>query len=322
MPPKWSTEDIPDLTGKIAIVTGANSGVGYYTTQELAAHGARVVMACRNQEKAQEAAQAIQADIGLVALDPIPLDLADLASIRSFSQEFTSRYDQLDILCNNGGVMWPPYRQTADGFELQFGINHLGHFALTGWMLEILLNSGSSRVVNVSSSLHMIGRIDFVNLNAEQSYQMGAAYSQSKLAQLLFTYELQRKLEKTGNQTISLACHPGYAATNLQITGARMAGATLREKILRIGNQLLAQTPQMGALPSLYAATAPQAQGGDYIIPGGLLQQRGHPVKGHSSSTSYNRQIAKRLWTRSEALTGVSFTILKNKGNLERDDIT
>jgi NAD(P)-dependent dehydrogenase (short-subunit alcohol dehydrogenase family) len=279
-------------------------------------------MACRNPEKAEEAAGAIQADIGQAALDPISLDLADLASIRSFCQEFTRRYDQLDILCNNGGVMWTPFRQTDDGFELQFGVNHLGHFALTGLLLETLLNSGPSRVVNVSSLLHITGRIDFTNLNAEQSYQMGAAYSQSKLAQLLFTYELQRKLEKTGYQTISLACHPGYAATNLPISGARMAGATLREKILGIGNRLIAQTPQMGALPALLAATAPQARGGDYIIPGGLFQLRGHQKKGRSSSTSYNRQIAERLWARSEALTGVSFAILKDKSKPERDDIT
>jgi NAD(P)-dependent dehydrogenase (short-subunit alcohol dehydrogenase family) len=304
---QWTRDDIPDLSGKTAIVTGANSGLGFYTTLGLASKQAQVILACRDVEKGEQAAGRIRAEYPAASLAVMRLDLADLASIHSFADTFIKTYQDLHILCNNAGMMAIPLRRTADGFEMQFGTNHLGHFALTGLLLERLLQADEGRVVTVSSSAHRAGRIDFDNLNAEQSYHKWASYGQSKLANLLFAYELQRKFEANGAQVISLAAHPGYAATNLQSRGPRMAGSTLMGWVMRLSNRLLAQSPEMGALPSLYAATAPAAQGGDFVGPDGFMGQQGYPTKVHSSQRSYNEDTARRLWAVSEELTGVHY---------------
>jgi NAD(P)-dependent dehydrogenase (short-subunit alcohol dehydrogenase family) len=304
---RWSKDDIPDLTGKTAVVTGANSGLGFQTTRGLAGKRARVVLACRDVEKGQQAAENIRTEYPAASLAVMRLDLADLASIHSFADAFIRTHQDLHILCNNAGVMAVPLRRTVDGFEMQFGTNHLGHFALTGLLLERLLQADAGRVVTVSSSAHRTGKIDFDNLNAERSYHKWAAYSQSKLANLLFAYELQRKFEANGARAISVVTHPGYAATNLQSQGPSMAGSTLLGWVMRLGNRLFAQSPEMGALPSLYAATAPDIQGGDFIGPDGFMGQWGYPTRVHSSQRSHDEDTARKLWAVSEELTSVHY---------------
>ena len=228
------------------------------------------------------------------------LDLSDLESVRSFVDDYTSRFDRLDLLINNAGIMMTPYGKTADGFELQFGTNHLGHFALTGLLLDLLVRTPGARVVTISSMGHRTGEMDFENLNGEKEYNRQGAYTQSKLANLLFAYELQRRLETSGADTISTAAHPGWTATNLQ------AHFTLG----RMLNPLIAMKREMGALPTLRAATAPDVQGGDYYGPGGWQGMRGYPQKEQSSELSYDRELATSLWTISEELTGVKYSRL------------
>jgi hypothetical protein len=303
----WTANDIPDLSGKTMIVTGGNSGIGYEAAQELARKGAQVVLACRSLDKAREAALRIKGIYPNAAVDLMALDLTSLTSVRAFAPAFLEKYPELHVLCNNAGVMALPYRKTADGFEMQFGTNHLGHFALTGLLLERLLSTPQSRVVNVSSTAHRIGRMSFDDLNSEKSYGKWRAYGQSKLANLLFTYELQRKLVAAKAETISIACHPGYAATNLQAAGPRMEGSSLMESITDLGNRLLAQSAAMGALPTLYAATADGVRGGDYIGPDGFFENTGYPKKTQSNARSHDRADAARLWGISEKLTGVSY---------------
>ena len=303
----WTANDIPDLSGKTMIVTGGNSGIGYEAAQELARKGAQVVLACRSLDKAREAALRIKGIYPNAAVDLMALDLTSLTSVRAFAPAFLEKYPELHVLCNNAGVMALPYRKTADGFEMQFGTNHLGHFALTGLLLERLLSTPQSRVVNVSSTAHRIGRMSFDDLNSEKSYGKWRAYGQSKLANLLFTYELQRKLVAAKAETISIACHPGYAATNLQAAGPRMEGSSLMESITDLGNRLLAQSAAMGALPTLYAATADEVRGGDYIGPDGFFENTGYPKKTQSNARSHDRADAARLWGISEKLTGVSY---------------
>ena len=235
------------------------------------------------------------------------LDLASLASIRSFADDFSRRFNRLDVLVNNAGVMAIPYRSTADGFEMQFGTNHLGHFALTGLLLELLVATPASRIVTVSSMLHWPGAIDFDDLMSRKSYQPWQAYSQSKLANLLFTYELERRLSSHGFTTHSIGAHPGYAATNLQFVGAEMSGSSGGLLINRVANRLFAQPAWMGALPQLYAAVAPNVAGGSYIGPGGLLGMRGHPRVVRSSPRSYDLVSAQKLWQVSQELTGVRY---------------
>ncbi len=306
MTTKWTTHDIPDLTGKTAVVTGANSGTGFEATQALAKKGARVIMACRSASKGKDALKEIQRKSPDASMELMHLDLANLAAVRGFAETFAAHYDRLDILCNNAGVMALPPRQTADGFEMQFGTNHLGHFALTGLLLPLLLKTPQARVVTMSSNLHRQGVIRFDDLQGQQSYKKWVAYSQSKLANLLFTYELQRKLDIAGASVISVAAHPGYAATNLQYAGPQMSGSTLQLQIMKLGN-LVAQSAEMGALPMLYAATAPNVPGGSYFGPGGLMEFWGHPTQVRSNTRSHNREDAARLWLVSEELTGVSY---------------
>ena len=306
----WTIENIPDQTGQTAIVTGGNSGVGYYTCRALAASGAQVIMACRNQEKGLSAARLIQKDFPQACLELFPLDLADLNSVRSFALAFAENHPRLQLLINNAGLMATPYRQTADGFELQLGVNHLGHFALTGLLLEQLLAAENARIVTVSSRMHESGTINFEDLNSQRKYERWTAYGQSKLANLLFAYELQRRLANRGFPLISLAAHPGYSATNLQITGVGLDDNHLWLWMMKIGNAIFAQSAEMGALPVLYAAVAPDLRGGDYTGPGGFSGMRGYPLKTHSSPASHDPQTASRLWSVSKEMTGVFYTRL------------
>jgi NAD(P)-dependent dehydrogenase (short-subunit alcohol dehydrogenase family) len=227
--------------------------------------------------------------------------------VRSFADAYRKAHSELHVLCNNAGVMALPYRRTADGFEMQFGTNHLGHFALTGLLLEPLLATRGARVVNVSSTAHRIGKMRFDDLHGERSYRRWPAYGQSKLANLLFTYELQRRLERNGAPVSSVACHPGYASTNLQLAGPRMEGSSWMESLSSLSNRIFSQSAAMGALPTLYAAAADDMRSGDYIGPGGFAETWGHPKKVRSSARSHDREAATRLWEVSEELTGVRF---------------
>ncbi len=306
---KWTTGEMPDQHERIAIVTGANSGIGFEAAKELAAKGALTVLACRNLIKGEEAARAIRAATPDASLELLALNLADLSSVRAFVDDYLARHDRLDLLINNAGVMALPYRQTADGFEMQFGTNHLGHFALTGLLLPTLLATSGSRIVTVSSTAHRMGTMRFDDLNWEQDYSKWQAYGMSKLANLLFTYELQRKLDAVGSETIAVACHPGYAATNLQTAGPEMAGQTFTKQISALMNSVVAQDQAAGALPTLYAATMPDVAGGDYYGPDGFMEMRGAPKKVESNEKSHDEADAVRLWDVSEQLTGVVFPL-------------
>jgi len=293
----WTAEDIPDLTGKIAVVTGANSGIGYEMARALARRNARVVLACRDQDKGETAVRQIERQHPQAQAERMQLDLSDLASVRCFADEFTSRDTRLDILINNAGIMATPFGKTVDGFELQFGTNHLGHFALTGLLLDLIIRTPGARVVTVTSGGHRFGEIDFGNLHGAKHYDRQGAYAQSKLANLLFAYELQRRFEGTGVDAIAVAAHPGWTVTNLQA----------HWPALRILNPLIGQQPEMGALPTLYAATAPGVQGGDYYGPRGWLELGGYPIRVRSSDRSHDAALAARLWTVSEELTCVRY---------------
>lgn len=294
----WTTENMADMTGKISIVTGANSGIGFETARALALKGAQVILASRNLDKGNVALERIRSEHPGAAIELMQLDLADLSSIERFADAFLGRYDQLHLLINNAGVMQiPEHRKTADGFEMQFGTNHLGHFALTGLLLDTLNRTPAARVVTVSSVGHRFGRMDFDNLNAERSYSPRGAYAESKLANLLFTNELQRRLKETGAETIATAAHPGWTATNLQ----------QHSSMLQFLNRFVAMGPEQGALPTLFAATAPDVKGGDYYGPSGLGEARGYPKRVGSSKLSHDRAAAERLWNISEKLTGVCY---------------
>jgi NAD(P)-dependent dehydrogenase (short-subunit alcohol dehydrogenase family) len=296
----WTTADIPDLSGKVAIVTGANSGIGYETALELAQKGATVVMACRSLLKAESAANEIRQTNPSGEVVVMKLDLGDLDSVRDFAAAFQARYDRLDLLINNAGIMVPPYGKTAQGFETQIGVNHLGHFALTGLLLDVLLRTSQSRVVTVSSGSHRFGQMDFADLHWERkTYKPNPAYGQSKLANLLFTYELQRKLAAAGRDTIAVAAHPGWTETNLQ----------QHSGLASFLNPFFAQPQPMGALPTLRAAVDPSADGGEYYGPAGFMEMRGYPVVVESNEASHNLADARRLWQVSERLTGVTFEL-------------
>lgn len=297
MTPKWTAQDIPNLAGKIAIVTGANSGIGYEMGRALSRKGAKVILACRNKDKGEAAVRQIGPENPAASVEFMQLDLASLASVRRFADEFSHRYDRLDILINNAGIMRSPLGKTADGFELQFGTNHLGHFALDGLLCNLIICTSPARVVTLSSWGHSLGVIDFDNLNAEKGYDPGGAYAQSKLANLLFTYELQRRFEGARVDAIAVAAHPGWTATKLAVHWPMVQALT----------PFIGQTPEMGALPALYAATAPEVQGGEYYGPQGLGGMRGYPIRVQSSARSYDREVAVKLWNVSEELTGVRY---------------
>lgn len=300
---KWNTTDIPDQSGRVAVVTGANTGLGLETAKALAAHGAHVVLAVRNTEKGKAAADAITAAHANADVTLQSLDLSSLESVRRASDELKSRYDKIDLLINNAGVMWTEKSTTADGFELQFGTNHLGHYAFTGLLLERLLPVEGSRVVTVSSIGHRLrAAIHFDDLQWERDYDRVAAYGQSKLANLLFTYELQRRL--AGTNTVALAAHPGGSNTEL----ARNSPLWVRA-IFDVVAPLLTQGADMGALPTLRAATDPAALGGQYYGPDGFMEQRGNPKVVASSEQSYDLDLQRRLWSVSEELTDVIFPV-------------
>ena len=297
----WTAKDIPDQTGRTAAVTGANSGLGLVTARELARAGARVVLACRNLDKGHAAVDEIRAAVPEAQLQLEELDLASLASVRGFADRFRATHDRLDLLINNAGVMAPPRRRTADGFELQFGTNHLGHFALTTALLDRMEGREDARVVTLSSTAHKMGRINFDNLAGDRHYFRWNAYGQSKLANLLFALELDRRLRAAGSTVKSLAAHPGYAATNLQSAGPPMVDRL----VMKVGNALVAQSDEMGALPILYAATEPGLEGGTYIGPDSFREQRGHPTIVQPNGRARDPETARRLWDVSERLTAV-----------------
>jgi NAD(P)-dependent dehydrogenase (short-subunit alcohol dehydrogenase family) len=300
---KWTTSDIPDLTGRTAIVTGANTGLGFQTVTALAAHGAHVVLAVRNLEKGRDAVQKIAAASPGAAVTLQELDLTSLSSVRAAADELRSKHDAIDLLINNAGVMFTPKSITKDGFELQFGTNHLGHFALTGLLLDRLLPTQGSRVVTVSSVGHRIrAAIHFDDLQWERSYSRVGAYGQSKLANLLFTYELQRRLAPRGT-TIAAAAHPGGSNTELM----RNMPAPLR--VATAAMAPLFQGADIGALPTLRAATDPDVHGGQYFGPDGFGQMRGYPKVVSSSDQSHDESLQRRLWEVSEKLTGVVYPV-------------
>jgi NAD(P)-dependent dehydrogenase (short-subunit alcohol dehydrogenase family) len=304
----WRARDIPDLTGRRAIVTGANSGLGFQTALELARHGASVLMTSRRRDAGDDAVRRVRDAVPDADVSCGLLDLADLDSVREFAD---ANKASIDILVNNAGVMAIPPRLTADGFEMQLGTNHLGHFALTGLLLPDLLARPSARVVTVSSSMHRAGEMNFDDLMGEQSYRPWQAYSQSKLANLLFMRELDRRVREAGIDLLSVAAHPGYAVTNLQSVGPRMARRRLTGAVMRIATSVLGQSAANGALPQLYAATAPGVEGGDYYGPRGVGEQRGLPKKVSMSANARDDGAARRLWEQSAQLTGVQFAGLQ-----------
>jgi len=305
MSANWTTNDIPDLTGKVIIVTGANSGIGYEAALEFARKGGRTILACRSMDKAQAALSQIQAQVPNAQAEIMQLDLASQASIHAFAEAFNTNYDRLDLLINNAGIMMVPYGTTEDDFERQFGTNHLGHFALTGLLMDRILATPGARVVNISSTGHRMGSMDFDNLMYAQGegYSPSRAYGRSKLANLLFTYELQRRFEALGADAMATAAHPGGSNTNL----ANHMQDRLLFKILMPISARMMQSAAMGALPTLRAAVDPQAQGGDYFGPGGFMEQRGYPVKVESNKDSHSAEDARRLWSVSEQLTGITY---------------
>jgi NAD(P)-dependent dehydrogenase (short-subunit alcohol dehydrogenase family) len=307
----WTSRDIPDQSGRRAVVTGATSGLGFETALELARHGASVTLAVRDAARGSAAAGAIRDRSPGAAVAVGRLDLADLSSVRAFAAGWKG---SLDVLVNNAGVMALPHGLTADGFEMQLGTNHLGHFALTGLLLPALLAGRHARVVTVSSTAHRTGAIDLDDLQGERRYGRWDAYGRSKLANLLFAFELQRRIDAAGLDLRSVAAHPGYAATNLQAAGPRMEGRALRQAFFAAGNLLLGQPAARGALPQLYAATAEDVRGGEYFGPRGPLESRGSPTRVRASARANDPELAKRLWEISEELTGVTYEALRPAG--------
>ncbi|BBX50068.1 SDR family NAD(P)-dependent oxidoreductase [Mycolicibacterium poriferae] len=305
MSPKWTAADVPDQTGRVAVVTGANAGLGLETAAVLAERGARVVVAVRDLGKGEKAVGEIRrrtpnADVALQQLD-----LSSLASVRTAADELRAAYPRIDLLINNAGVMYPPKQTTADGFELQFGTNHLGHFALTGLLLDHLLQVEGSRVVTVASIAHNIqAGIHFDDLQWERSYNRVAAYGQSKLANLMFTYELQRRLAATQTPTVAVAAHPGISNTELMrhIPGSGLPGFSALAG-------LVTNSPAVGSLATLRAATDPAVRGGQYYGPSGFRELVGHPVLVQSNRQSHDTDVQQRLWSVSEELTGVKFPV-------------
>ena len=295
---KWTQNDIPDQTGRVAIVTGANTGIGYETARALVHKGANATIACRNKQKGEVAAARIDQEQPRGTVRIAPLDLADLESVRAFADGFTSMHERLDLLVNNAGVMVPPESTTAQGFELQFGVNHLGHFALTGRLFDLLRATSGARVVTISSAAHRMGAMDFDDLQfTTRGYQPWPAYGQSKLANLLFTFELQRRFEAEGLDAIAVAAHPGWTSTDLQ----------RNSWLARAVGHFVAMRPAQGALPTLRAATAPDVRGGEYYGPHGFREMRGFPVRVATTDAARNPEDAARLWQVSEALTGVHY---------------
>jgi NAD(P)-dependent dehydrogenase (short-subunit alcohol dehydrogenase family) len=305
---RWTSADIPHQTGRIVLVTGANSGLGLRTAEALAAKGASVLMGCRDATRGEAARSEVAAGATGPSPEVVPLDLADLGSVRDAAQSVADTIERLDVLVNNAGVMAMPLRHTADGFELQFGTNHLGHYALTGLLLPALRRADGPRVVTVSSNLHRMGRNDWSDPNWERRrYLRWPAYGQSKLANLLFTRELARRAHEAGSSLVAVAAHPGNSATHLLATSTDASGYRLVGQVMNWSNRLIAQPDSAGALPQLYAATMPDVIPGEYFGPDGLFQLRGHPTRVGSSAAARDDEAARRLWQLSEELTGVKY---------------
>jgi NAD(P)-dependent dehydrogenase (short-subunit alcohol dehydrogenase family) len=304
----WTACDVPDQHGRVAVITGGTGGLGLETAKVLSANGATVVLAGRDRAKLDTAVGELQAARPGASAQTAELDLASLESVRKAAAEITGRFPTLDLLINNAGLMFPPYGLTRDGYELQFGTNHLGHFALTGLLMRQLLATPGSRVVTVSSNGHRGGRMNFADLNSARHYQRMRAYAQSKLANLMFTYELQRRLDAAKARTIALAAHPGTARTDLTRHMSRLSNVAMGPRFSAV-NSWLVQDAAMGALPILRAATDPAAVGGTYYGPDGFLQLTGYPVVVTSSTRSQNRQAQRRLWVESEQLTGITYPL-------------
>ncbi|RDZ44292.1 short-chain dehydrogenase [Haloferax sp. Atlit-10N] len=307
----WTAADAPDLSGKTVIVTGANSGLGFEATRAFAEKGAHVVMACRSLDRGEDAMADIRDSVPAASLTLSELDLADLDSVRRFADEFAAEHGALHALCNNAGVMAIPRRETAQGFETQFGVNHLGHFVLNARLFPTLRDTpGETRLVAMSSGLHERGRMDFDDLQGERDYDEWDAYAQSKLANLLFAFELDRRLTAAGiDDVLSVGAHPGYADTNLQFRGPEASGSTLRYWMSKLGNAIFAQSAEMGALPLLYAATSPAVESGEYVGPQGLFGMRGNPGIAEPSDRARDPETAARLWEVSAELTDTRFRL-------------
>jgi NAD(P)-dependent dehydrogenase (short-subunit alcohol dehydrogenase family) len=304
----WTEALIPDQAGRIALITGANSGIGLETARMLAARGAHVVLACRTRAKAETARESILADTPSAEVSLVDLDLSSLASVAAASAEVQTRFDRLDLLVNNAGVMATPYQRTVDGFELQLATNHLGHAALTAHLLPELLATEGSRVVNVSSLAHRMGRIDFDDLQSERRYKAWRAYGQSKLANLLFTFELQRRLAAAGADTIAVAAHPGISETNLVASTGGIGGRLMA--LTRPVSKVFSQSSHAGALPTVRAATDAAVRGGEYYGPSGFMEQRGTPKLVEANASANDTAVARRLWDVTVELTGVPFSAL------------
>ena len=305
---QWTAKDIPAQDGSVVVVTGATSGIGLITARELARAGATVVLACRNADKAEAVAQQIRLASAGARVETIPLDLTSLASVERCADGLHERFELIDVLINNAGVMAPPLRRTEDGFELQFGTNHLGHFALTGQVIDLVLASPAPRVVTVASGAHRMGKMHFDDLNWERSYSKWPAYGQSKLANLLFTFELQRRAQAAGTGLFAVAAHPGYSATHLQAAGPEMAGSALMARLMEASNRLFAQSDEKGALPTLYAATMAIPPGA-YVGPDGRFEMQGHPTLVGTTNAARDAAAQRRLWEVSEELTGIRFVL-------------
>ncbi|MFF4387504.1 oxidoreductase [Streptomyces sp. NPDC001552] len=322
--PGWNAAHIPDQSGRSAVVTGANSGIGYVTARELARRGASVVLACRSAARGRAAVIRLRAEVPGAQAAFMPLDLADLASVREFAAGYGARHASLDLLINNAGVMALPYGRTADGFETQFGVNHLGHFALTGLLLPRLRAAApGARIVNVSSGFHVLGRIrpadagpsdagpagaGLADPGGEHGYRRWIAYGRSKTANLLFTHELSRRFTAAASPLTAVAAHPGYASSNLHSGASKLEGPTLNSRVAALGNAVLAQPTTSGALPTLYAATAPGV-GQDAFI-GPRFGWRGAPVRSWRAGWTLDDASGELLWAASEKLTGVSYAAL------------
>jgi NAD(P)-dependent dehydrogenase (short-subunit alcohol dehydrogenase family) len=305
MSAKWTTEQIPDQNGRVAIVTGANSGLGLVAARELSRHGAHVVLACRNIAKGEAAVSEIEAASPGARVELASLDLSSLASVKEFAASYLAGHDGLDLLINNAGLMAPPRGETADGFELQLGTNHLGHFALTGHLIGAMEGRPDARVVALSSIAHRTGKIKFDDLQSERRYSRWRAYGQSKLADLMTALELDRRLRAAGSTVKSIAAHPGYSATNLQSA----APPLIDRAVMKVTNAIAAQSADAGALATLYAATNPDLQGGEFVGPDGLFELRGHPHVVTPNRSARDQDVAARLWGVSEELTGVRFEL-------------
>ena len=307
----WNAQAVPDQRGRTAVVTGANSGLGYVTARELARQGARVVLACRSELRGTEAVDRLVAEVPGAEVEFIQLDLGELDSVREFASVCERTHDRLDLLVNNAGVMALPLGRTADGFETQFGVNHLGHFALTGLLLPMIAETPGARIVTLSSMVHVLSNIDIDDLNSEKGpYRRWIAYARSKTANLLFTHELARRLSHAGSDVVAAAAHPGYASTNLQTAGPRLEGRKGAQRFMEIGNRVFAQSAEAGALPTLYAATAPGVRPDTFVGPS-FAMWRGSPATSWRAGWTRDDRAGERLWAASERLTGVTYEGLK-----------